>query len=89
MLLFERNARYTVLRLCVIGYDAIAYLRPPRPRILGQPGQMRFGLHSGREYQMDFWGPLLSDELMREEERLAAYLRELAPRFAPSSRVAA
>ncbi len=73
-----------VLRLCSIGYDAIEYLRPPKRGVLGTSGALRFGLRSGREYQMGFLGPLFSDEGMREEQRLAAHLRRIAPRFASS-----
>jgi hypothetical protein len=49
---------------------------------------MRIGLLSGVEYQMGFNGPLFSPEGMRQEQRLAAYLRRLAPRY-DASRAAA
>jgi hypothetical protein len=42
---------------------------------------VRFGLKSGREYKLMLYGPLLNPEAMRYEQRLAAYLRELGPRF--------
>jgi len=80
MLLFEFGT-WTVARSCFIEYDAIQYLRPPKPGPLGTSGNLRFGLHSGAEYQVGFLGPLFSDELMQHEQRLAAHLRSLAPRF--------
>lgn len=83
MLLFELGPR-TVHRSCFIGYDAIQFLRPPKQRLLGTSGPMRFGLHTGREYQVGFLGPLFSDEGMRQEQRLASYLRGLASRFQSS-----
>jgi len=84
MLLFEFG-RWTVVRSCFIEYDAIQYLRPPKPGPMGTSGNLRFGLHSGAEYQVGFLGPLFSDELMQHEQRLAAYLRSLGPRFASST----
>jgi hypothetical protein len=81
MLLFEVTL-LTVHRYCFIPYDEIEYLRPPKPGILGTSGRMRFGLKSGREYQMGFLGPLFSDEGMRQEQSMAAYFRFVAQRFA-------
>lgn len=81
ILLFELTV-LTVHRYRFIPHDALEYMRPPKPGLLGTSGPVRFGLKSGVEYQMRFFGPLFSDEGMREEQRLAAYLRRLAPRFA-------
>ena len=84
ILMFELDAGMTVVRSCFIGYDEIQYLSPPKQGIFGTSGNLRFGLTSGRQYSVGFLGPLLSDEGMRQEQRLAAYLREIASRF-PSS----
>ena len=81
ILLFELTV-LTVHRYRFLPHDAIEYMRPPKPGFLGTSGRFRFGLKSGVEYQMGFLGPLFSEEGMREEQRLAAYLRGLAPRFA-------
>ena len=83
IILFEMGYR-TVRRTCFIGYDAIRFLIPPKSGILGTSGKLRFGLMSGREYQIALFGPLLSDEGMRQEQRLAAHLHSIAPRFAPA-----
>ena len=80
ILLFEVTVP-TVHRFCFIPYDDIAYLRPPKSRLLGTSGNMRFGLKSGREYQMGLVGPLFSEEGMKQEQKMAAYLRQIAPRF--------
>jgi hypothetical protein len=74
-----------------IDWDAIQNLRPPKAGVLGTSGLLRFVLTSGREYQVGFLGPLFSDEGMRQEGRLSAYLREITPRFAsraPEARAA-
>ena len=78
-----------VLGSCFIPLDAIQYLRPPKGGLMGT-GRLRFGLVSGREYQMGFLSPLLNAEAMRQERRLAAYLREMAHRLprSPVARVA-
>ena len=81
ILLFELTV-LTVHRHRFIPHDAIEYMRPPKPGLFGTSGRLRFGLKSGVEYQMGFFGPLLSDEGMRQEQRLAAYLRGLAPQYA-------
>lgn len=83
LLLFEVTL-LTVHRYCFIPYDEIEYLQPPKPGILGTSGRMRFGLESGREYQMGFFGPLFNAEGMRQEQSMAAYLRRVAPRFGSS-----
>jgi hypothetical protein len=83
ILLFEVTL-LTVHRYCFIPYDEIEYLQPPKPGILGTSGRMRFGLKSGREYHMDFFGPLFNDEGMRQEQGMAAYFRGIAPRFGSS-----
>lgn len=85
ILLFELDAGMTVTQFCFIGYDAIQYLSPPKPGLLGTSGRLRIGLTSGHEYQIGFLGPLFSEEGMRLEQRLAAHLRHIASRF-PSSR---
>lgn len=81
MLLFEFGT-WTVQRSCFIRYDALQFLQPPQPGFMGTSGRLRFGLRSGAEYQMDFVGPLFNDDLMRQEQQLAAYLRWMAPRLA-------
>ncbi len=85
IVLFELTLRHTLARTCSIRYDAIQYLRPPKARLLGNSGRLAIGLVSGSEYQMGFLGPVLHEEAMRQEQRLAAYLRWIAPRL-PSSR---
>ena len=84
ILMFELDMGMTVNRFRFIGYDEIRYLSPPKPAAFGTSGPVRFGLTSGVQYQVQFFGPLLSDEGMRQEQRLAAYLLQIAPRF-PSS----
>ena len=84
ILMFELDMGMTVNRFRFIGYDEIQYLSPPKPAAFGTSGPLRFGLTSGVQYQVQFFGPLFSDEGMRQEQRLAAYLRHIAPRF-PSS----
>jgi hypothetical protein len=84
ILLFDLSQR-TVCRTCVIEHDDIEYLCPPQPGLWGTSGSLRFGLHSGREYQIEFVGPLLSAEGMGQEQNLAVYFRSIGPRF-PSSR---
>lgn len=74
----------TVHRHRFVPYDEIAYLRPPKPGLLGTSGRWRFGLRSGLEYQLEFFGPLANEEGMRQERNLAAHLRRIAPRFASS-----
>ena len=76
--------RVTLRRYCFIPLDDIEYLQPPKPALWGTSGPLRFGLKSGREYQLKFLGPLLNPEAMQYEQKLAAYLRELAPRYAAS-----
>jgi hypothetical protein len=92
ILMFELDAGMTVTRFRFIGYDNIQYLSPPKPSTLGTSGRLRFGLTSGHEYQVGFLGPLFSDEGMRQEQRLAARLRDIASRFrssrAPDARAA-
>ena len=83
ILLFEVTL-LTVHRCCFIPYDEIEYLQPPKPGILGTSGRMKFGLKSGREYQMKFFGPLLNEEGMRQEQSMAAYFRQIAPRLGSS-----
>ena len=83
ILLFEVTL-LTVHRYCFIPHDEIEHLQPPKPGILGTSGRMRFGLKSGREYQMGFFGPLLNQEGMRQERSMAAYFRRIAPRFGSS-----
>jgi hypothetical protein len=86
MLLFElKSYPQVVLRHCFIEYDAIQYLRPPKQGFLGTSGPLRFGLFSGLEYQLGFLGPIIYPEFLRQEQRLADYLRRLAARY-PSSR---
>ena len=86
MLLFELNSYpQVVVRYRIIAYDAIQFLRPPKPGFMGTSTRMRFGLHSGAEYQLSFLGPLPYPEFLQQEQQLAAYLRWLAPRY-PSSR---
>jgi hypothetical protein len=70
-----------------IPLDDIRYIQPPKPGLWGTSGPVRFGLKSGREYKLMLYGPLLNPEGMQYEQRLTAYLRELAPRF-PSSMAA-
>ena len=89
MLLFELESRLIPSKVCFVEYDAIGSLQPPKPGVLGTSRRMRFSLHSGKQYQMSFSGPLLDEELMRQEQRLAAYLRGLAPRFSPGAKEAA
>ena len=84
ILMFELDAGMTVVRFRFIGYDEIQYLSPPKQGILGTSGRLRFGLTSGLQYSVGFLGPLLRDEGMRQEQRLADYLRSIATRF-PSS----
>jgi hypothetical protein len=84
LLMFEVTL-LTLHRYCSIPYENIEYLRPPQAGAMGTSGPMRLGLKSGLEYQLVFFGPLFSDEGMRYEQRLATYLRWLAPRF-PSAR---
>lgn len=88
IMMFEIDAGMTVRQFCFIDWDAVQYLRPPKAGVLGTSGRLRFGLTSGREYQVGFLGPLFSDEGMRQEGRLATYLREIAPRLAPEARAA-
>ena len=83
ILLFEVTL-LTLHRYCFIPYDEIEYLQPPKAGFLGTSGRMRFGLKSGREYQMDLFGPLSNDEGMRQEQSMAACFRRIAPRFASS-----
>lgn len=85
ILLFEVTLR-TVHRYRFIPYDQIAYLQPPKPGFLGSSGRVRFGLRSGHEYQMSLFSPLLNEEAMRQERNMAAYLRQIAPRFPLSPR---
>jgi hypothetical protein len=84
ILMFELDAGMTVIQSRFIGYDEIQYLSPPKQGVFGTSGCLRFGLTSGLQYSVGFLGPLFSDEGMRQEQRLAAYLREIATRF-PSS----
>ena len=84
ILMFELDAGMTVNQFRFIGYDEIQYLSPPEPAAFGTSGPLRFGLTSGAHYQVRFLGPMYSDEGMRQEQRLGAYLRHIAPRF-PSS----
>jgi hypothetical protein len=81
ILLFELNV-WKVLRTCFIPHDALRFVRPPKPGLLGT-GRTRIGLESGVEYQMEFRSPLFNDEAMEQERRLAAYLQRLAWRFVP------
>lgn len=74
-----------VLSSCSIRYDAIQYLRPPKRGHWGTSGRLRFGLFSGLEYQLTFLGPIIYPEFLEQEQRMAAYLRWLAPRY-PTSR---
>jgi len=83
ILLFELGYR-TVERYCFIHYEVIQFLIPPKEGVMGTSGNLRFGLKSGREYCAGLRGPLFNDQGMREEQRLAAYLRTIAPRFASS-----
>ena len=84
ILMFELDGGMTVNRFRFISYDEIQYLSPPKPTLFGTSGPLRFGLKSGVQYQVRFLGPVLREEGMRQEQRLAAYLRDIAPRF-PSS----
>jgi hypothetical protein len=90
IMMFEIDAGMTVKQFCFIDWNTVQDLRPPKAGVAGTSGLLRFGLTSGREYQVGFLGPLLSEEGMRQERRLAAYLRGIAPRFAsaPESRAA-
>jgi hypothetical protein len=81
ILLFEVTI-LKVHRYCSIPYDEIDYMKPPESGLLGTSGRMSFGLTSGCEYQMGFFGPLLNDEGMRLEQSMAAHFRRMAPRFA-------
>jgi len=83
ILLFEVTVMI-VHRYCFISYDEIEYLQPPKQGMLGASGRMRFGLRTGREYQVGFFGPLLNEEGMRQEQSMAAHFRRIAPRFASS-----
>ena len=85
ILMFELDMGMTVNRFRFVGYDEIRYLSPPQPAACGTSRPLRFGLTSGVQYQVQFYGPLFSDEGMRQEQRLAAYLRQLAPRFPAST----
>lgn len=78
-----------VLAWCSIPLETIEYISPPKGGFTGT-GRLRFGLVSGREYQMGFLSPMLNSEAMEQEQRLAAYLRVLAPRYpsAPVGRAA-
>lgn len=84
ILLFDLGVR-TVCRYCLIKFEDLEYLCAPQPGRWGTSKSLRFGLHSGREYQLDFRGPLLNAEGMGQEQNLAAYFRSIGPRF-PSSR---
>ena len=84
ILLFDLTIRRAVRRYRFIRYDEIQFLDPPKPGVMGTSGRLKFGLRSGLGYQLGFLGPLLNSEMMLEEQRLAAYLRGLAPRFASS-----
>src|SRR5258705_7058872 len=91
ILMFELDGGMTVVQFRFFGYAEIRYLSPPRQAALGTSGPLCFGLISGLEYQVQFLGPLFSDEGMRQERRLAAYLRHIATRFpssAPEARAA-
>lgn len=84
MLLFELTIRMVESRSRFVAYEAIQFLRPPQPGFMGTSRRMRFGLFSGHEYQVGFLGPIIDPEFLRQEQRLAAYLRWLAPRYASS-----
>jgi hypothetical protein len=79
ILLFEMK-RLTVLRYCFIPFDDLRYVNPPQGGRVGSTGIARIGLRSGMEYQMDFRSPLLSEQAMFQERRLAAYFKRLALR---------
>jgi hypothetical protein len=83
ILLFKFSCR-TVRLFSFIPLDDIRSLQPPQPGRWGTSGPVRFGLKSGREYRMILYGPLLNREAMQCEQNLAAYLRELAPRYPAS-----
>jgi hypothetical protein len=83
ILLFEVTV-LTVHRYLFVRHENIRFLRPPKTGFLGTSTPVRFGLESGLEYQLGFLGPLFNDEGMRQERRLADYLRGLAPRYASS-----
>jgi hypothetical protein len=84
ILMFELDAGMTLTQFRFIGYDEIQYLSPPKEATFGTSGPLRFGLNSSLQYQVQFFGPLFNDEGMRQEQRLAAHLRQVAARF-PSS----
>lgn len=84
ILMFELDTGMTVNRFRFVGYDEIQYLSPPEPAAFGTSTPLRFGMTSGVQYQVQFLGPMFSEEGMRQEQRLGAYLRQIAPRF-PSS----
>jgi hypothetical protein len=84
ILMFEIDGGMTVVRYCLIGNDEIQYLSAPQERAFANSGRLRFGLTSGREYQVQFSGPRYSEEGMRLEQRLSDHLRQVATRF-PSS----
>ncbi len=88
MLLFElRPFKSAALRYRFVEYDSIRSLRPPRSLPLGMSGLTRFELSTGDEYQLGFYWPVADEEGLRQEQRLAAYLRWVAAR-PPSSEVA-
>ena len=61
--------------------DDIWSLEPPKPGLWGTSGPVKFGLKSGRAYKLMLFGPVLNPEAMQYEQKLAAYLRELAERL--------
>jgi len=81
IMLFEVGMSFTVQRYCFIEWDELDYLDPPNLTPLAT-GVMRFRLRSGREYQIGFLSPLGSEEGMRQERRLADYVKRVAARLA-------
>ena len=81
LLMFELNRHLILTRYRFVDYGDIRYLRPPKPGFFGAKGKMRFGLDSGREYQLTFLGPIVDAECLQQESRLAAFLCR-APRLA-------
>jgi len=81
ILMFELDTGMTANRFRFVGFDEIQYLSPPEPAAFGTSTALRFGLNSGEHYQLKFVGPMFSEEGMRQEQRLSAYLRLVAARF--------
>lgn len=88
LILFELGFR-TARRSCFIRLDEIRSLRAPRVGSLGTSGPLWLQLGSGREYQLQFVGPLFDDQAMRYEQRLAAHLRAIESRYPPPQRARA